>query len=80
MFNTLHEKIIFLLVSGLTIYLSFERLRSDSGLESLTDINGWTDYVSDLMADPNKVVFKAIFIVMIFTLVMILLVLKSFLP
>ena len=79
-FTSLPAKATFIVVASSTLYLSFERLYSDSGMVDRTNFNGWVDYVKELSSGTDKTIFKAILAIMIFTLVMVLLTLKSFLP
>lgn len=75
-FDSFIEKFVFILVAAATVYLSFEKLYIESGLESKTDFTGWKDYITSLMESEENVL-KGVFAAFVFSLVIGLLTLKS---
>ena len=75
-FDTFMEKFAFIVVAVATVYLAFEKLYADSGLESKTDFGGWKSYVTSLM-EAEDMTMKAIFGAFVFALVIGLFTLKS---
>ena len=70
------EKLVFVLVAASTVYLSFEKLYLESGLESKTDFAGWQEFITALMESEENIL-KGIFAAFVFSLVIGLLTLKS---